>query len=235
MRRRRRSTSRRIVTTVRRTLTRLALTGIAAFLAVFVAWPGLTMQSWWPGSQWYSTAVLTSSMTPTLPAGTQVLLELVDEDELGTIRLGDVIAFMPREKDTTLVMHRVTGIEGSANGGYTFTTQGDALDQADDPVESQMVRGVQRYHVPYAGHLTTSLNDVLDLDDRQNIIRGGLALVVLYVLVTAARDLRLRRRSRAAAPAETTEIAASPSALPNNEAPLSATPTAKENHDRAAA
>lgn len=234
MRRRRRSTSRRVVTVIRRTITRLVLTVIAVFLAVFVAWPGLTMQSWWPGTQWYSTAVLTSSMTPTLPAGTQVLLEVVDEDELGRIRLGDVIAFMPREKDTTLVMHRVTGIESTSSGGYTFTTQGDALDQADDPVESQMVRGIQRYHVPYAGHLTTALNDVLDLDDRQNIIRGSLALVALYVLVNAIRDLRHRRRNRATAPAETTAITASPSALPNNEAPPSATPTAKENHVAAA-
>lgn len=192
---------RRFLAAVRTWTTHLLWAAITLFLLAFFILPWLSIQSWWPGAEWHSRAVLTSSMTPTLPAGTQVLFEYVDEDDLHRVRLGDVIAFMPREKDSTLVMHRVIGIESSAAGGVTFTTQGDALDQPDDPVESQMVRGIQRYHVPYAGHLTTALNGHLDFRDRKHIAYGLAALIVLSMPVMAVRDRR-RRRSHLAETAE---------------------------------
>ncbi|OLT11644.1 signal peptidase I [Kocuria sp. CNJ-770] len=153
---------------------------------------------------WVPLTVLSGSMEPTVPTGSQVVVEPL-EGEGGAARLstGDVVTFMPRPDDDTLVTHRIVAVAVDGEGRRSFTTQGDANAAPDaEPVTATQLRGVVKYHVPWAGHAAT----LLDAEQK----RGGVVLVAaalfgyaLWQLVGAARDRagarpgpRHRRRRR---------------------------------------
>ncbi|MFC4904750.1 signal peptidase I [Kocuria oceani] len=150
---------------------------------------------------WVPLTVLSGSMEPTVPTGSQVVVEPL-EGEGGAARLstGDVVTFMPRPDDDTLVTHRIVAVAVDGEGRRSFTTQGDANAAPDaEPVTATQLRGVVKYHVPWAGHAAT----LLDAEQK----RGGVVLVAaalfgyaLWQLVGAARD-RGARPAGAAAPA----------------------------------
>src|SRR5690606_33865522 len=106
----------------------------------------------------------------------------------GGLSTGDVVTFMPRPDDPTLVTHRIVGVAVAREGRRSFTTQGEANAAPDaDPVTATQLRGLLRYHVPLAGHAAT----LLDAEQK----RGGMVLVAaalfgyaLWQLVGAARD-----------------------------------------------
>ena len=140
---------------------------------------------------WLPLTVLSGSMEPAIPVGSQVVVDRVEtEEELANITTGDVITFMPEPDDPTLVTHRVIsqGIRGE--GDIALKTRGDAND-ADDPgtVTLQQIRGVSRYHVPYVGYVASLL------DAQQK--RTGTIVVALILfgyagwnIVAALRDRR---------------------------------------------
>ncbi|MFI7494743.1 signal peptidase I [Kocuria sp. M4R2S49] len=138
---------------------------------------------------WVPLTVLSGSMEPTVPTGSQVVVApLEGEDDAAGLSTGDVVTFMPRPDDPTLVTHRIVGVAVDGEGRRSFTTRGDANAVPDaEPVTADQLRGLVRYHVPWAGYAAT----LLDAEQK----RGGVVLVAaslfcyaLWQLVGAVRD-----------------------------------------------
>ncbi|UNX55354.1 signal peptidase I [Georgenia sp. TF02-10] len=109
---------------------------------------------------WVPLTILSGSMEPTIPTGSQVVVAPVEgADGAAGVQVGDVITVMPYPDDDTLVTHRVVARTEAADGAVALTTQGDANASADPwTVTGTQLRGVVRYHVPYAGYLATALD-----------------------------------------------------------------------------
>ncbi|MEX5299012.1 signal peptidase I [Kocuria sp. CPCC 205292] len=175
-----------MTTVLRRTvhpLLVLALTAVAALLLAVVVVP-LALG-------WVPLTVLSGSMEPTVPTGSQVVVApLEGEDDAAGLSTGDVVTFMPRPDDPTLVTHRIVGVAVDGEGRRSFTTRGDANAVPDaEPVTATQLRGLVKYHVPWAGYAAT----LLDAEQK----RGGIVLVAaalfgyaLWQLVGAVRDRR---------------------------------------------
>ena len=134
-------------------------------------------------------AVLSGSMGPSMPPGTLIVVR--DVDPAG-VRVGDVVTFMPRENDTSVVTHRVVGVGVDLTGAPTFTTKGDANPTADPGVvhDYQLV-GERWYAVPYLGwvvELLTARQRALGV----YLVAGALILYALVMFAGAFRD-RVRR------------------------------------------
>src|SRR5690606_9993103 len=105
---------------------------------------------------WAPLTVLTGSMEPTIPTGSQVVVAPVDD--VAALEVGDVITVMPFPDDPTLVTHRVVARTDTADGP-SFVTQGDANDVADAwEVTETQIRGEVRYWLPVAGYVATALS-----------------------------------------------------------------------------
>lgn len=140
---------------------------------------------------WVPLTILTGSMEPTIPTGSQVVVEPVEGDaDAQQLQIGDVVTFMPYPDDPTLVTHRIVSRSIGTDGSVSFTTQGDANGAADPwELTATQLRGEVRYHVPYAGHVAT----MLDGNQKSAGIVVVAALLFGYAalqLVTAARDAR---------------------------------------------
>ena len=99
--------------------------------------------------------VLTSSMEPSLPPGTLVVVRPTPADR---IAVGDVITYQPVPGEPALVTHRVIEVQALSTGQTRFLTQGDANEAPDAaPVTEEQVKGVIWYSVPWVGHLSVAL------------------------------------------------------------------------------
>ncbi|MGO1174105.1 MAG: signal peptidase I [Actinomycetaceae bacterium] len=154
-----------------RALTGLALIAILALLGALVVVPRVM--------GWAPLTILSGSMEPTIPTGSQVVVDPVTgEDEARELQVGDVITVMPYPEDPTLVTHRIVERRDSADG-VSFVTQGDANGAVDEwDVTATQIRGEVRYHVPYAGYAATAL------DGEQKAI--GVVVAAAALLVYAA-------------------------------------------------
>lgn len=139
--------------------------------------------------------VLTSSMEPTLPPGTLIVVRPVDTD---LVAIGDVITYQITSGEADVITHRVVGIDLGADGTRSFTLKGDNNAAADvDPVREVQIQGKLWYSVPVIGHLSLFMNG----DARGVIVPIGAGLLFAFAgwmfisgLVGAARK---RRRARA--------------------------------------
>lgn len=86
--------------------------------------------------------VLTGSMEPTFSAG-----DLIVVKETDVVAVDDIVVY---QDGSSLVVHRVIDI---ADG--SITTQGDANNVADDPIEVSAVKGIVLFWIPYAGHVVS--------------------------------------------------------------------------------
>lgn len=100
--------------------------------------------------------VLTSSMEPTYPPGTLVIVKPIDPQE---IRIGDPITYQIESGKEAVVTHRVISITSSTDGSSTFTTQGDNNGAPDAAaVIPEQVKGKVWYSVPWIGYLNNLVN-----------------------------------------------------------------------------
>ncbi len=146
--------------------------------------------------------VLTSSMTPSYPAGTLVIVKPTDPQQ---IRIGDVITYQIKSGQPEVITHRVIQIVEPAKVGDTvkFITKGDANSLADPVVKPIQVRGTVWYAVPYIGWI----NNIVNGSTRNAlvpIIAGGLFLYAGYMAASTFIDRR--RKAAAAAKAGQDEI-----------------------------
>lgn len=144
-----------------------ALTAIALALGILlIGIPGVTGGA--------ALTVLTGSMSPTIPAGSVVVVQPKDPAE---IAVGDVITFQP-ELDAMYVTHRVIEVGHDASGNRMFFTQGDANPTPDqNPVAAAGVAGVVNIHIPHLGHATSRINGRMGL--------VGVALVLAFLFVSS--------------------------------------------------
>ncbi|MGH1525271.1 signal peptidase I [Leifsonia sp. L25] len=136
--------------------------------------------------------VLTSSMEPTLPPGTLVV---VRPKAVHDIHVGDVMTYQIRSGDPAVISHRVIAITTSTTNGMTFTTKGDDNAEADPPVVPAQVRGVVWYSVPLLGYV----NSALDQSQRSWVLPAVGVLLIVYAAWMFLRGTAasVRRTSRA--------------------------------------
>lgn len=136
--------------------------------------------------------VRTSSMEPTLPAGTMVV---VRSTAIEDITPGMVLTYQLKSGEPTLVTHRVTQQMSLADGSPIFITKGDANPQPDaSPVKPVQVKGTVWYAIPWIGWVASLLTG----DMRAIVVSalvGGLLIYASLMFISAARDRRRRRRS----------------------------------------
>ncbi len=163
---------------------------LLAFLAVVamavIVVPALT------GSTPYT--VLTSSMEPTYPPGTLVIVKPIAVED---IHIGTVVTYQIESGKPDLVTHRVVEViqPNLVGGEPTFVTKGDANSIADEkPVQYVQIRGAVWYSVPYIGWINNFVNG----DMRSvmiPVIAGALFIYAGYQIVSGRRE---RKRKRAA-------------------------------------
>jgi signal peptidase len=153
--------------------------GVACLLVAGVVVPRLT------GATPY--VILTSSMQPTLPAGTIVITRPV---EPGSVGVGDVITYQLRSGEPEVVTHRVTRVSFTTAGDYVFTTKGDSNSLPDaKPVREVQVRGEVWYGIPWLGRFTS----LIDQELRQVVtwlLGGALFTYAALAFGGAVRDRR---------------------------------------------
>ncbi|MCM3486017.1 signal peptidase I [Kocuria rosea] len=173
-----------MTTVLRKTLHPLLVLALAAVAALLLAVVVLPL-----ALGWVPLTVLSGSMEPTVPTGSQVVVApLEGEDDAAGLSTGDVVTFMPRPDDPTLVTHRIVGVAVDGEGRRSFTTQGDANAAPDaEPVTATQLRGLVKYHVPWAGYAAT----LLDAEQKRNgivLVAAALFGYALWQLVGAVRD-----------------------------------------------
>jgi len=97
------------------------------------------------GLQVYS--VMSGSMVPKFPVGSLIYVREVDYK---TLKPGDVITY--RLNSTTISTHRI--VEVHTDGGYSFSTKGDANDDEDGPpVLAADIIGKPIVVIPLVGYI----------------------------------------------------------------------------------
>ena len=172
----------------------LALVALVAVLVI--ALPMLTKSTPY--------TVLTSSMTPSYPPGTMVVVKPTDVQQ---IHIGDVMTYQLESNQPAVVTHRVIQIiePTTASGTMSFITKGDANSLADaKPVQPVQVRGTVWYAIPYLGWV----NNMINGDARSvlvPILAGGLFLYAGYMGASTVVDRRRKARGEVSAAAQDNE------------------------------
>jgi signal peptidase len=160
----------------------ILMLGLAALAIVIPAVTGSTPRT-----------VLTSSMEPTYPPGTLVIVRPIAADD---VRIGDPITYQLASGKADVVTHRVIGITTNSDGERRFTLQGDNNSVPDDPVRDEQIQGKVWYALPLLGWVNTWING----DGRAWI--APVAAVVLFgyaagMIASGIRDRAKKRRTAA--------------------------------------
>lgn len=131
--------------------------------------------------------VLTSSMKPTMPPGTLVVVRPADPEEVG---VGTVVTYQLKSGEPTVVTHRVVAQAFDGKGKSIFQTQGDANDVPDAKwVRPEQIHGEKWYAVPYLGYLSNLLTG----RERQMGVYIVAGLLLGYALMMVVSGFRERR------------------------------------------
>jgi len=155
--------------------------------------------------KWVPLTVLPGSMEPTIPIGSQVIVKRVEtEQDVARLKQGDVITFLPRPDDNSLVTHRITSISVDSDGVHKIKTKGDHNPDEDLEVKTvKQIRGVMVYHLPKVGYVANALNR--DQKSRGIIIvAGALFTYALWQLVGLLRARCLRAEAVTDTPSDAT-------------------------------
>lgn len=145
---------------------------------------------------WVPLTVPPGAAEPDLPVGSRIVVEpLEGQDAVARLAAGDVVAYA--SGTGTLATHRIAEIRVDAQGAPHFATSGGGDPAAGGAaVTAAQVRGVVRYHVPWAGYPGT----LLDAEQK----RAGTVLVAAallgYALWQAAGAVPGRRPGTSSAP-----------------------------------
>ena len=96
---------------------------------------------------YYSSVIMSSSMEPTIPIGSIVVVKRVNPDD---VKVSDIIVFQRSDSKT---LHRVID-KIVENDSYYFKTKGDANEDPDPwTVQPEQVNGALLLTIPYYGYL----------------------------------------------------------------------------------
>jgi signal peptidase len=133
-------------------------------------------------------AVLTSSMEPSLPEGTLVVVRPVRPEAIG---VGSVITYQLRSGEPEVVTHRVVAQAVDGAGSRSFRTRGDANDVTDPGwVRPVQVKGEVWYAVPQLGRLHAALSR----QQHHQLVHLAVAALLAYACARFAGALRDRLR-----------------------------------------
>ena len=136
--------------------------------------------------------VLTSSMEPTLPPGTLVVVRPVDTD---LVEPGDVLTYQLESGEAAVVTHRVVEVVSSSDGMRSFVMRGDANGSVDaDPVMPVQVKGAVWYSLPLVGWVAQAVGG----EGRGWVATAVGVVLCLYSVVALGTGVRRRRRAGAA-------------------------------------
>ncbi|MBY3792350.1 signal peptidase I [Rhodococcus fascians] len=140
------------------------------------------------GSQAYT--VLTSSMEPTYPPGTLIVVKPGDVQSMG---IGEPVTYQIASGLPEVITHRIVAVGFDAENRRVYTTQGDNNPRPDEsPVKPEQIRGRVWYSIPYLGYV----NNWITGERRTTavyVIAGGLVAFALYQFASAGID-RSRRK-----------------------------------------
>lgn len=159
----------------------LVLFIVLALIAVMIVIPKLG------GATAYT--VLTGSMRPNFPPGTLVVVKPVDPVQL---RIGDVATYQLKSGEPEVITHRITSMGTSLGGEQRIIFRGDANNTADDPVQSEQIRGKLWYSIPLLGYVNTALS-VQQRTWLTWVVAGGLIVYSLVMFIGAWREWRERK------------------------------------------
>lgn len=118
--------------------------------------------------------ILTSSMEPSLPPGTLIVVRPVDPVELA---VGDVVTYQIRSGEPAVITHRVIAISESTIGERSFQFKGDNNSDPDpDLVVPDQIQGRVWYSVPFIGFANTAMGG----DARSWVIPAAAVLLLGY-------------------------------------------------------
>lgn len=161
-------------------LTLLVLCGAILGVNIYMANASKLVGNKLPTPFGYGAAVvLSGSMEPEFSKGDLII---VKEDTQYAER--DIVVFQSID---SLIVHRIIEIDGE-----TVTTQGDANDTADEPINVSLIKGKVLFHIPYAGNVVSFL---------KTPVGTVLVLIAAIALVEIPR-----RREKAADDAEKQKI-----------------------------
>ena len=167
--------------------------GISAGLLAFVVLIGVLAIVVPAATGSTAMTILTSSMRPSMPPGTLVIVKPIDPQD---IRIGMPITYQLESGKAVFITHRVTSILNTSDGQRSFITKGDANGAADaEPVVSDQIRGEVWYSIPYLGWVNTYVGG----DNRAwllPVIAGGLFLYAGYALASSIASSAKRKKSR---------------------------------------
>ncbi|AKT52642.1 hypothetical protein ADJ73_06950 [Arsenicicoccus sp. oral taxon 190] len=143
---------------------------------------------------WVPLTVLSGSMEPTIPIGSQVIVKRVEsEQDVASLQRGDVITFLPRPGDNSLVTHRITSVSVDSEGVHHVKTKGAHNPSEDLEVKTvKQIRGVVVYHLPKVGYLANALNR----DQKSRgivVVAGALFAYALWQLLGLLRSRRVQQ------------------------------------------
>ena len=137
--------------------------------------------------------ILTTSMEPTLPPGTLIVVKPV---AARVVHVGDVVTYQIRPGDPAVVSHRVVAITHTSTGAFTLTTKGDNNAHADPPVLPAQVRGIVWYSIPVLGYVNSALTQ-----GQRSWVMPGIGILLLayagYLVVRGALAAVARQRREA--------------------------------------
>lgn len=136
--------------------------------------------------------VLTSSMAPTFPPGTLLVVRPVDTD---LVEPGDVLTYQLESGEAAVVTHRVVEVVSSSDGMRSFVLRGDANSSVDaDPVMPVQVKGSVWYSLPLVGWVAQAVGG----EGRGWVATAVGVVLCLYSVVALGTGVQRRRRAGAA-------------------------------------
>lgn len=148
-----------------------------------------------------SLTVLTGSMSPSIPAGSIVLVRPVEPT---TLRVGDIATYQATPGKAEYITHRIVKINTDTKPA-TFTFKGDANRGADlSRVPATAIRGKVWFHVPYLGTVRN------EITGRSIVLPVVIGALLAYALAQVIAAVMTHRRSTATAEPMLVEVLPDP-------------------------
>lgn len=119
-----------------------------------------------------ASVVMSGSMSPTLEVN-----DLIVVQKKASYEVGDIVVY---QSGKTLIVHRIIDLEENM-----ITTQGDANNAADDPINVNTVKGEVVFHIPFLGAIINVL---------KTPIVGFLLLIGAFILME--RSFKAQKREK---------------------------------------
>jgi|GEM_PF-3218598 len=147
-------------------------------------------------------SVKTPSMTPNedgssppggFRAGDAILVQITEPE---SVRVGDIITYVPGEDPSVYLTHRVVEVLDQLNGeeGLFFVTKGDANESNDLPVAADRVVGKKVLVIPSAGIVLRSIQENLLLS--MVVVISTIGAIVMFRMYFSDPEKKIKQEHR---------------------------------------